>query len=199
MEIKQTEQRTGKRILLAIDVQKGFERKECTLKNAEKIGELLRKELFDAVIATQFFNTKDSVYYRWLHWPRLQKAEDTALNPEVLKKSCRVITKNIYNCPDGELMSALRECNEGTPPDSVYLCGMDTDCCVQLIAARLFELGIHPIVLTSYCASNGGETAHLAGLTVMGRVLGKIHLTEVEPENTEQLDKIRDEIIKREN
>ena len=33
----------------------------------------------------------------------------------------------------------------------------------------------------------------------MGRVLGKIHLTEVEPENTEQLDKIRDEIIKREN
>ena len=62
MEIKQTEQRTGKRILLAIDVQKGFERKECTLKNAEKIGELLRKELFDAVIATQFFNTKDSVY-----------------------------------------------------------------------------------------------------------------------------------------
>ena len=96
-------------------------------------------------------------------------------------------------------MSALRECNEGTTPDSVYLCGMDTDCCVQLIAARLFELGIHPIVLTSYCASNGGETAHLAGLTVMGRVLGKIHLTEVEPENTEQLDKIRDEVIKREN
>lgn len=37
MEIKQTEQRTGKRILLAIDVQKGFERKECTLKNAEKL------------------------------------------------------------------------------------------------------------------------------------------------------------------
>lgn len=61
MKTKQGNQKEDKKILLVVDVQYGFERKESTKKNAEKIANLLRKDIFDAVIATQFFNRKNSV------------------------------------------------------------------------------------------------------------------------------------------
>lgn len=196
MKTKQGNQKEDKKILLVVDVQYGFERKESTKKNAEKIANLLRKDIFDAVIATQFFNRKNSVYDCWLHWPRLMEPADIMLDTEVQKKSRFVIRKDIYHCPEEELMTDLRACNGGNVPGSVFICGMDTDCCVQLIAAKLFESAIHPIVLTSYCASNGGEQAHQAGLTVMSRVLGRMHLIEAEPDCVQQLDEIREALRK---
>lgn len=96
-------------------------------KNAEKIANLLRKDIFDAVIATLFFNRKNSVYDRWLHWPRLMEPADIMLDTEVQKKSRFVIRKEIYHCPEEELMTDLRACNGGDVPGSVFICGMDTD------------------------------------------------------------------------
>ena len=72
-------------------------------------------------------------------------------------------------------------------PTSVFICGTDTDCCVQINATTLFELGIHPLVLVDYCASNGGIESHKAGLTVMRRTLGAKHLIHGDINSKEQI------------
>lgn len=51
--------------------------------------------------------------------------------------------------------------------------GVDTDCCVMMLATALFEYNIRPIVLTQYCASNGGTESHNAGITRMKMSLAK--------------------------
>lgn len=163
-------------ILLVIDVQNGFQRNDETRENAGKIASLINSEIFDKVIATKFVNRPESPYYQWLHWPRLLDEPDIELLDELKEKSSYILEKNYYNCERNSLIETLRECGGGTLPECVFVCGTDTDCCVQINATTLFELGIHPIVLVDYCSSNGGPESHKAGLTVMRRTLGKKHL-----------------------
>ena len=54
-----------------------------------------------------------------------------------------------------------------------YIAGIDTDCCVLKTALDLFERGIRPIVLTHFCASNGGPESHAAAITVLERNIGE--------------------------
>ena len=55
-----------KNILIVIDVQNGFTRKEQTKKVANKIKELLEKKIFDCVIATRFLNSDNSIYEKYI-------------------------------------------------------------------------------------------------------------------------------------
>lgn len=165
-------------ILLVIDVQNGFVRNEETKENAKRISNLLSQKLFDKIISTKFLNGIDSPYYRWLHWPRLFESPDIDLLPMVNKFSDYIIEKRFYSCDQRQLINTLKECNDGALPSHVFICGTDTDCCVQVNSTMLFELGIHPIVLTNYCASNGGPESHKAGLEVMRRTLGRMHLID---------------------
>ena len=177
-------------ILLAIDVQNGFQRNEETKVNAKKIGDLVNLNLFDRIISTKFFNGPESPYFRWLHWSRLFDSSDTDLLDELKNQSDFILKKYYYNCEKESLIETLRKCNNGTIPKCVFICGTDTDCCVQINATTLFELGIHPVVLVNYCASNGGIDSHLAGLTVMRRTLGAKHLVAEEIKTKKQLNDI---------
>ena len=182
-------------ILLVIDVQNGFQRNQETKDNADKIAALVRSRLFDKIIATKFVNEPASPYYRWLHWKRLVDEPDIELLEELNSGSDIILEKHYYNCERESFIAALKECNGGDIPESVFVCGTDTDCCVQVNATTLFEMGIHPIVLVDYCASNGGQESHKAGLTVMGRTLGKKHLISGEIHSREKIDSIRAEVV----
>lgn len=76
-------------------------------------------------------------------------------------------------------------------PESLFICGIDTDCCVISTAVNLFEIGIRPIVLTQYCASNGGESSHQATLTCLGRLIGSHHLVNDCIEKISDVEKIK--------
>lgn len=182
-------------ILLVIDVQNGFQRNPDTVANAEKIGKLVQSGIFDKIIATQFINRPDSPYHKWLHWPRLIDSPDIDLLEELRDKSDIILEKHYYNCEKSSFIEALQRCNEGALPECVYICGTDTDCCVQINASTLFEMGIHPIVLVDYCASNGGPDSHSAGLVVMRRTLGKNHLIHGLVENREQIKDIYNKVV----
>lgn len=182
-------------ILLIIDVQNGFVRNEETKNNANKISDLLSQRLFDKVISTKFLNGVDSPYYRWLHWPRLFESPDIDLLPSVNEYSDYIIEKRFYSCEQRQLINTLKECNSGSLPSYVFICGTDTDCCVQVNSIMLFELGIHPIVLTNYCASNGGSESHKAGLEVMRRTLGKMHLVDFILASRNQLTDILKDMV----
>jgi nicotinamidase-related amidase len=54
----------------------------------------------------------------------------------------------------------------------VFLCGIETDCCVLKTAVDLFEHHYRPVVLSSACASRAGKENHEAGLKILRRMIG---------------------------
>lgn len=168
-----------KQILLIIDVQKGFTRRPHTFEMGEKIEALLEKKLFDVVISTQFVNIDNSPFTNYLHWHRLKEDDETALFSNVIETaSDYVFQKNTYTAFTDDLETILKQENDGTYPEHIFLLGIDTDCCVLATATDLFDHGIRPIVLAEYCASNGGERSHDAAKICLNRLIGKHHIIE---------------------
>lgn len=156
----------SKKCLLMIDVQKGFV-SDDTEHVLPRIKDLMDYG-FDHKIATQFINKENSQYVRSMDWRKLMESPDTDVIDFVQENSELVIVKNVYSAVCQELLDFLSD----KRIDIVYLCGIDTDCCVLKTAADLFELDIEMKVLAHYSASNGGRESHDAALTVMERLIG---------------------------
>lgn len=167
-----------KKILLIIDMQNGFLESEHTKNLIPKIEELLKTNTFDIVIGTRFLNSPNSIYEKIFQWKKLETEEETSIPEELLTYMDYVEDKFIYNCVHTSFLQRLCQLNDGQLPTQVYLAGVDTDCCVLSIAASLFEHNIRPIVLTEYCASNGGRESHNAGILCMKRLIGETQLVD---------------------
>ncbi len=169
-----------KNILIVIDVQNGFTRKEQTKKVANKIKELLEKKIFDCVIATRFLNSDNSIYEKLFDWKKLKSEGEIQLVDGLEQYMDYVVDKSIYTCINSNFIQKLCQLNDGEYPKQVFLAGVDTDCCVLTIATGLFEHNIRPIVLTKYCHSNGGVASHEAGLLCLQRLIGEKQLSNKE-------------------
>ena len=159
------------KILLIIDLQKGFVKTPELERLSDMIVELSRSDQFDYVVATRFVNRAKSPYVSILNWRKMMTSPDTDL-VEGLKTDI-VIDKTAYNCCNDEFDAALGCITLGSKPSEIYVCGLDTDCCVLASSIGLFEMGIRPIVLSNYCGSCGGEEQHQAGLRCLRRLIGK--------------------------
>ncbi|WP_408634333.1 cysteine hydrolase family protein [Mycoplasmopsis fermentans] len=73
----------------------------------------------------------------------------------------------------------MKKYYKSVKPEEIYICGIDTDCCVQATAVNLFEKRIRPIVLSNYCASNGGPESHEAALKTLSRAIGKENIIQL--------------------
>lgn len=156
------------RCLLIIDVQNGFV-SDSTRHVIPRMEALLRGHLFDHVVASRFVNVEGSPYRRVMGWDKLSSPPETDLLPFVEDAAERVFEKNVYTMVNDEFLGYL----DGNGIDSVYICGIDTDCCVLKTAVDLFERNRDVRVLEHYCASNGGDASHQAALRVMGRVISE--------------------------
>lgn len=165
-----------KKILLIIDMQKGFTGHIRTSLVSYKIRELLERELFDSVIATRFINDDNSIYEKLFEWSKLKTEEETELVYDYKKYVDCIFDKSIYTCVNPNFIQKLCQLNDGVYPTEVFIVGVDTDCCVLSTATGLFESNIRPIVLTEYCDSNGGQASHDAGLLCMKRLIGEKQL-----------------------
>lgn len=179
-----------KHILLVVDMQNGFTEDGQTKELKNRIKNLLDLEIFDVVIGTRFLNADNSMYEKLFEWSRLKAEEERAISEDLLKHMDYVEDKYIYNCVNSNFIQRLCQLNDGELPQKVYVVGVDTDCCVLTIATALFECNICPIVLTNYCASNGGEEFHQAGIRCMQRLIGEKQLVEKEIHSLEDLDAI---------
>ena len=167
-----------KNILLVIDMQNGFLESEHTKNLTQKIEKLLKTNTFDVVIGTRFLNAPNSIYEKFFGWKKLETEEEIAIPKELLKHMDYVEDKYIYNCVYTSFLQRLCQLNNGQLPKQVYLAGVDTDCCVLSIATSLFEHNIRPVVLTEYCASNGGPKSHDSGILCMNRLIGEAQLVD---------------------
>ena len=176
-----------KNILIIVDMQNGFARYEQTIRLAERIKLFMKRKLFDAVIATRFFNEDDSMYEKMFGWKRLKTEEERKVPDGIAKYVNYYADKYIYNCVNSNFIQRLCQLNDGEYPQKVFVIGADTDCCVMTIATALFENNIRPVVLTKYVDSNGGPESHKAGLLVMRRLIGEKQLIDADPISREDL------------
>lgn len=179
-----------KNIAIVVDMQNGFARYEQTIKLTEKITGLLKKNVFDCVVATRFLNDDQSIYENLLDWKRLKTEAEREIADGIIEHVDVVFDKYIYNCVTPSFIQKLCQLNEGKYPEKVFVFGADTDCCVLITSAALFENNIRPVVLTKYCDSNGGPDAHLAGLSCMRRLIGARQLVDLEINTKEDLESI---------
>lgn len=177
-----------KNIVIVVDVQKGFARYERTQKLTQRIERLLDQEVFDVVIATQFLNSKNSIYEKCFGWRHLIEEEERQLAPGVAKHVDYIAEKYVYTCVNANFIQRLCQLNDGEYPERVFLVGADTDCCVLTIATGLFEYNIRPIVLSAYCDSNGGLQSHQAGLECLKRLIGTDQIVDKELSDRSDLE-----------
>lgn len=162
-----------KNILLVVDMQNGFAKCEQTVKLTKKIKELLEKKIFDVVVATRFLNNANSIYEKLFNWKCLELNDERALPESIAKYVDFTIDKSVYTCVNADFIQRLCQMNDGAYPERIFIVGVDTDCCVLVIATSLFEHNIRPVVLTKYCGSNGGPDSHDAGITCMKKLIGE--------------------------
>lgn len=177
-----------KNILIIVDMQEGFIRHKQTKQVKNRIIELLKKNIFNTVIATRFLNEKNSIYEKLFDWNHLEQNDERTIPKEIMEHVDYVSDKYIYNCVNTSFIQRLCQLNEGVYPEKIFIAGVDTDCCVLTIATSLYENNIRPIVLTQYIDSNGGSKSHEAGLLCMKRLIGEKQLSNIIPQDEKDLD-----------
>ena len=155
-----------KSMLLVIDVQNEFIN-ELTRPVAEKIDELVASREFGNVIFTQFINSEDSIFYNELHSRHFLTPEQREIAIDT--RGYLVFEKKGYSAVNEELKKYIQE----NGIEKVYLCGFDTDACVQKTALELFEQGYDVYVLKDFCASHAGEELHRVVMGNLGRLIGR--------------------------
>lgn len=84
-------------------------------------------------------------------------------------KQYKIIDKKIYSALNKELEEYISKNNI----DEIYLCGFDTDACVQKNAIDLFENNYDVYVLKDYCMSHIGIELHNVIINNLCRLIGK--------------------------
>ena len=162
-----------KKALFVIDVQNYFiNTKTKTL--PKKIQQYIEKNhrRFDLIIFTHFVNDPGSSVYRLLGWKDCTNPSQTDIAPElqpVLKYGI-VVSKNIYSALKvPEINSLLKRYKIKT----LFLCGIDTDCCLLATAYDAFDRGYKIYLLEDLCMASAGINLHHAALSIFKRNLLK--------------------------
>lgn len=153
-------------LLLVIDLQNIFIN-DHTSQLPNKIKEIIDNSKYDNVAFTKFVNFEDSIFVKKLNWRGCIQDEDKKIVIDT--KNNKIFDKSIYSAVNKELIEYLNK-NKIT---EIYLCGIDTECCVLKTAFDLFELKYNVYVLKDYCACMYGIERHNNALEILKTNIGK--------------------------
>ncbi len=127
-----------KKILLIIDMQKGF-RTERNNHIFEKL-KAINFSKYDKIFATKFVNSKkfNSNFANVLKYDFMRKKSDIAID-YVVPKNCELLEKHTYSLPT-EFVDELKKLKA----KQIDICGTDYDSCVLAIGFQLFDAGFVP-------------------------------------------------------
>ncbi len=157
----------GEPALVLVDFQEGFLR-ENTAHLRSPVQELVSSGAFRTIVATRFLNSAGSLWTDVLGWDGLMTVGDQALAVR-LPANALVIDKQSYGLTEAVLTKLAANLSRG----DVYLAGIETDVCVSVVAAQLFDRGIPGIVLADYTASARGEAHQEHALVTLSRMVGR--------------------------
>lgn len=154
-------------LLLVIDLQNQFINKHTKLL-PKKIEELINSKKYNFVAFTKFLNSTESIFYKSLNWEGCITTESREL------AICSgggepIFEKTIYSALNQELKNFIAK----NKISKIYLCGIDTECCVLKTALDMFESGLDVYVLKDYCACTRGKHRHNNALKILKRNIGK--------------------------
>lgn len=155
-----------KKLLLVIDMQKDFIN-ENTKFLVEKIENLIEENKFDNVLFTRFINNDNSIFYKKLGYNGCISNEGKRL--AIKTNNNETIDKQGYTALTQECVNYIKDNNI----DEIYLCGIDTECCVLKTALDMFEKGYDVYVLKDYSASTHGKKRHDNAIQILERNIGK--------------------------
>lgn len=154
------------KLLLVIDAQKDFIN-DNTKPYLYRIKKLIENNEYEKIAFTKFINSKDSIWYNKLNYKGCMTEEEQAIMLDT--KNNKVFEKTIYSALNKELIDYIEENNI----EQIYLCGFDTDACVQKTAIDLFENNYEVFVLSDYCMSHTGKELHDIFISNLKRLIGK--------------------------
>lgn len=153
------------KILVVIDLQRAFINSN-TEYLVRRIEDLVNSGKFDKIIFTKFINYEDSIYTSKLGYNRCISYDDQSIMIDT--RDNIVINKYVYTAYNDEFINNINK-----DSDIIYLCGIDTECCVLKTSFDLFENGYDVKVLKEYSGSTHGEESNNYMLEVIGRSIGK--------------------------
>ena len=134
------------RILLVVDMQKGFIKNKKYLDLNNKICDYIENSNYDKIIFTKFKNekTKNSLYQDKISWTKLttKVEQDFSLN---IPKNAIIMEKYGYGLSKQDLdyFSSL-------DTKEIDICGLKSEACVYAISLQLWDIGIYPNILYNY-------------------------------------------------
>jgi len=155
-----------KKLLLVIDVQNDFIN-DHTKDYVSKIEKLINSNKFDDIVFTKFINNENSKWYKELNYKGCidKQGQDIVIDTQEYK----IVEKTIYSALNNELIKYIKE----NDIEQIYLCGFDTDACVQKTALDLFENNFDVYVLKDYCMCSKGVELHNIIINNLKRLIGK--------------------------
>ena len=156
-------------LLLIIDVQNDFIN-ENTKHILNKIENLINEGKYDNIVFTRYINSYDNICYKKLDFTGCLTEEGQKI--AIDSKNYKVIDKDMYTSYVDELKYYL----DKNDISKIYLCGIDTECCVLKTALDLFEAGYDTYVLKDYCAATFGKQAHDNAIELLKRNIGENYI-----------------------
>lgn len=154
------------KLLLVIDLQNGFINQN-TEELKQKIKELIEEDKYEKVLFTRFINEPESIWVKKLNYTGCLTKKEQALAIDA--KCCGIIDKYLYTAVNEKLVNYIKE----NKIDKIYICGIDTECCVLQTALDLFEDDYDIYILKDYCKCMHGETENNQALEIIGRNIGE--------------------------
>ncbi|SHE51411.1 isochorismatase family cysteine hydrolase [Streptoalloteichus hindustanus] len=161
-----------KAVLVVVDAQNGFV-SETSRPVVPVLVDLVSRWQANGgdAVFTRYLNYEGSPFERLLGWTRLRERPEIDIVDELApyaERANAVVDKRVYSFFTDEGSALVRD-NGWT---DLYLCGIDTECCVLKAAVDTFERNLTPWVLADACASHTSREAHDAGLLLMRKFIG---------------------------
>lgn len=144
------------KVLLIVDMQKGFINKNEYSNLINKINNLIKRNTYNYYIFTKFINKTDSFYVKKLNWKNLISEESQKICVTIPQNSI-IFDKYGY----GLTQKDIDKIKEILADDKkIDVCGIQTGACVYAISTQLFDNLIFPNILINYTAtSNNADYA----------------------------------------
>lgn len=156
----------GNNLLVIIDFQNAFIN-QYTIKAKEEIPKLLKSKKYNNVLFTRFLNSKSNPVYQKLGWGKCIDIESAKICIDTTGYD--VLNKTTYTALNDEMRKYIAEKQIST----IYLCGIDAECCVLATALNMFESNYDVRVLEDYIYCMCGEKAKKNAIEILKRNIGK--------------------------
>ena len=138
------------KILLVVDMQKGFMKNKKYLDLNNKISDYIARSNYDKIIFTKYINekSKNSLFQDKIGWTKLTTKDEQDFSLHIPKNAI-IMEKYGYglNRQDLDYINSL-------DIKEIDICGLKSEACVYAISLQLWDMGIFPNILYNYIEGN---------------------------------------------